>query len=206
MLFGQDLRGCHQRRLVAVRDRVDERHGGYGGLAGADFTLEQAGHRQRPFEVAQDLADDPLLGAGEREGQTPLQRLQGVGSARQRDCATRLPLVAALQDRELDRQQLLEREPVPCLLEGLSVRRKVERAQCLAESEQLELLAHRRRQRIGHGVGEVDDRPVDARAQRLVEQTGGGRVDWHEPARVDRWIVGALEFRILEGQAPPEAL
>ena len=64
MLFGEHFRRRHDRRLNAAGDRLETRDRSDDRLAGANITLDQAHHRMRLRQVAQDFVDDALLRTG----------------------------------------------------------------------------------------------------------------------------------------------
>ena len=61
VLLGERLRGRHERALVAVLDRAQQRVEGNDRLPGADVPLEQPLHRSLGCEIAVDLGDRLLL-------------------------------------------------------------------------------------------------------------------------------------------------
>ena len=61
MLFGEDLRGCHDTGLIAVVDGDEHRHQGDERLARADIALQQSVHLSSGTRVLADLADHPFL-------------------------------------------------------------------------------------------------------------------------------------------------
>ena len=67
MLFGKYLGRRHQCRLIAVFHRGEHREKRDDRLAAADVALDQPVHRRVGLQVAEDLADDLFLGAGQRE-------------------------------------------------------------------------------------------------------------------------------------------
>ena len=69
MLFGQDLRGCHDTGLIAVVDGDEHRHQGHQRLTGAYVALQQAVHLASAARVLTDLADHPFLCPRQREWQ-----------------------------------------------------------------------------------------------------------------------------------------
>ena len=113
VLLGQDLRGGHERGLVAVLERDDHREQRDHRLAGAHVALDQPVHGMRRLHVVRDLAQHALLGAGQVEGQDALDRL---ARARPSTCEGGalgpLPPRLALQGvPELEEEELLEDQP-----------------------------------------------------------------------------------------------
>ena len=111
-----------------------------------------------------------------------------------------LPGHAPLQHHQLDRQQLLEREPPARLgvrLGGIG--------KCICHSARS--IGSRlccARMASGSGsttrLGEVRERPVDAAAQLAIGEAGGQRMDGHQAAGVDRRAVGALVVGVFEDE------
>ena len=111
VLLGQDLGRRHQRRLVAVVHRNQQRQKRDDRLSRADVPLQQAVHAMGRAQVLTDLGEDPLLRPGKLERQQPREsRAQRIGDL-VRDAATLLAEVLALEgQRQLQKEDLLERE------------------------------------------------------------------------------------------------
>ena len=112
MLAREDLGRRHQCRLPAGPHGGGQRDGGDGRLAAPDVALEQAAHRRVAADVGEDRIHRRCLVAGERERHgaddlvahgfgDPDPRRPGPGA-----CGARLG------KRELQRQQLVEGQPV----------------------------------------------------------------------------------------------
>ena len=97
MLLGENLRGGHQRALVAIRQRVHQGHRRDGRLARADFALKQTRHRSTQGRVVQDFVGHPQLGAGEPERQPAFERSKCVSLSWQCDGGIFLPGQAAFE-------------------------------------------------------------------------------------------------------------
>ena len=69
MLAGEDLGRGHQRALAAAGGDVGHGQHGDDGLARADVALDQAAHPLAGLEVAANVGQRPLLGAGQAVGQ-----------------------------------------------------------------------------------------------------------------------------------------
>ena len=166
VLLGQHLGRRHERRLVTALDRGEHRRDGDDGLARPDVALEQAVHRVRGGEIGVDLADHPLLRAGERVtegGPEPLDELAGRGVGDAALLALQAPL--AQDEGELHAQQLVEREAVP--------------GDLLLPHRLREVDATQRRRPVGEAVlgakvvgQRVGDAPLGAAAQRLLHPAG----------------------------------
>ena len=93
MLPGEDFRGGHQHRLVAVGHRQQHGIDGHHRLAAAHVALQQPVHRQRPGHVGGDLGNRLLLPGGQLEGEQPADAGVDLGRGLQR---RRLPLLVLL--------------------------------------------------------------------------------------------------------------
>ena len=88
VLLGQHLGRGHERALVAALDGHEQGGDGHQRLARAHVALEQPVHGVDAGQVAGDLGDGPLLGAGERER----QRRRGSAAPARRRPTWRMPL------------------------------------------------------------------------------------------------------------------
>ena len=79
--------GRHERALVAALHGDEQGADGDDRLARADVALEEPVHRVRAGEVGGDLADRPLLRAGERERQRARGSGARAGRRRRPSCA-----------------------------------------------------------------------------------------------------------------------
>ena len=103
VLFGQDLGGGHDRRLVARLDRGQDGERGHDRLARSDIALKEPMHRVRRRHVASDLVPDPLLGARELPRQRRAQPRDQVAARIHRNAAGASD--ARPQDREPELEQ-----------------------------------------------------------------------------------------------------
>ena len=115
VLLRQKLGRRHERGLRARGDRDARRERGDDGLSRPDIALEQARHRHRPREVRADLSRTPRSwSAVSVNGSAAIQRVDRrvVGAQRQ---SLRLfrPARAPLAERELQHEELVERETPP---------------------------------------------------------------------------------------------
>ena len=95
VLLGQDFGGGHDAGLVAIVDGNEHRHQRHQRLAGADVALQQAVHLAAAAHVVAYLADDALLGLGQREGQVVVvERVEHVAHAAEDVAPELAPLVA----------------------------------------------------------------------------------------------------------------
>ena len=72
VLFGKNLRRCHNACLIAVVQSDEHRHQGYEGLARAYVALQETIHLFATTHILTNLANDALLGLGEWEGKVLL--------------------------------------------------------------------------------------------------------------------------------------
>ncbi len=155
MLLGERLGRRHQRALIAVLDRAQQRVQRDDGLARPDLAHQQPLHRARLREVAVELRERPLLVAGQRERQHRLEPAGGqlALAVEHRRGGVLAPAPAAAQQRQLHQQQLVEREPAPALLLVCVARREVCRRERAAAVGQALAGSQPRGQRLDH-VGE----------------------------------------------------
>jgi hypothetical protein len=144
VLLGERLRRRHQRALSPGLDRTQERVQRDDRLARADVALQEALHRHGLREIAVELGDRGFL-VGRQ-----LERKRGAVARHQR---TGLPerrrhraLVPRAHDRELQRHELVEREPLARALGLTEIGGKVHRGDRVTPERQVEL----GRQRIEH--------------------------------------------------------
>ena len=117
VLLGQRLGGRHEGSLRTVLDGAEHRAQGHNGLAGAHLSHQQALHRLGAGEVRVDLLEGlPLVVRGlERERRSPgVHQLAGRLELRRR--AALLARAPPARERQLEQQQLLEREPAARLV------------------------------------------------------------------------------------------
>ncbi len=110
VLFREDLRRRHQRRLRAVLGREERGEERDRGLAAPDVPLQQPGHRRAAPEVGADLRGRPFLRLRQRERQQvdePSRRLRRPGPGSDGDRAP--PLPAFLHELR-KREQFLPRD------------------------------------------------------------------------------------------------
>ena len=114
MLFGKNLRWCHQRALPACVDADSPGQCGHDRLARAHIALQQAMHGHRLGKIAGDLFADPALRGCQLEGQASHQFfMQAAGMCCQCRRAQEVTLAFGLQLRQLLRQQLLGLQALP---------------------------------------------------------------------------------------------
>ena len=117
VLFGQHLRGRHERTLVASLDGGQQRAHGHHRLARADVALQQPVHRVRSGQVELDLVDDRSLVVRQRERELLVE----AGDERARDVVADAPRVAFQRllpqhQHKLHSQQLVEGQATAGLL------------------------------------------------------------------------------------------
>ena len=124
VLLGERLGGRHQRGLAAGLDGAQHRVQRDDGLAGADLAHQQALHRAVGRHVLVERGHRALLVAGGRERERVAQPAGGElarGAQRLRPRALAAARAAA-QERDLQQQELVEREPSPAALLVAEVR------------------------------------------------------------------------------------
>jgi hypothetical protein len=83
VLLGEDLRGRHDRPLVAAADGGQQGQGGHHRLATAHVPLQQAAHGHLTFDVGEYIFDGPPLGRRQLEREGGDKPLAGGSSERQ---------------------------------------------------------------------------------------------------------------------------
>jgi len=110
VLARQNLRGRHEHRLQTGRRDIEDREHGDDRLAGADVTLQETGHPQSRPEVGADVLQRAGLGARQLERQRRPCPF-GDGARRHGGGWNLTPAPLARRERQLMRQQLVERQP-----------------------------------------------------------------------------------------------
>ena len=156
VLLGQGLGGRHQGGLGAVLHSAQHRVEGHHGLARAHLPHEQPLHRALASQVGVDLGHRAHLVAGQLEGKRPAPAVHHHATGGERACTAALAARAAAADeRELQQQELLERQPAPCAgLVLLAIRevRAGERGGALGQASATRIAA-------GSGSGVCRNRP-----------------------------------------------
>ncbi len=209
MLLREDLRGDHERPLVAVLDRDQQGEQRDDRLPRADVPLEQAIHGVRRPQVRADLPQHLLLRLGELEREEARElRPERVGHLVRDPAGLFLETVPLHRQRELEQEDLLEserslgrRRPAGELRETRVGGREVDLPERPRALEQ----PVARGDRLRHGAGErpleLLQRPVHQiplHSRREVRELAVHRDD---PAGVDPLRVVRLEelvVRVLE--------
>ncbi len=211
MLIGEQLRRRHQRDLLAGRERGGRGERRDQGLAAADVPLDEPQHRLRQLEVGFDFRERPALRPGQPKRQRREQLLLQLAAAGERPARIALHAPPQQLQRQLVREQFLEREPalrrVATLEQGLDRRvrgRPVHDAQGLAERGQMLVREHGRRQPIGQFGGvRLLERQTYELAQPALRDAFGRRI--HRRQVILRMRGGALVdapvFRVHELEA-----
>ena len=76
VLLGQNLRGCHERTLQTVGERIEQRQCGHRGFARTNLALQQPRHWSLEGHVAQDLVSYATLRGGQLERKSANQSVQ----------------------------------------------------------------------------------------------------------------------------------
>ena len=196
VLLGERLGRGHQRALPARLHGPEQRVQRDGRLARADVALEEPLHGRRAAEVGVDLGDRVLLRLGERERQRLAVPGRELAGERQRLRHERLALDRPPAERELQRQQLVERQAAPRALGVVLPARAVDAHERVGPEGQPLLDADGCRQRLA-ACTRVRERALGHGPQRLLRQVGGRRIDGREVRRlhavadVVRWRPGS---------------
>ena len=198
MLLGQQFGRRHQRHLRARTQRQCRRRRGDRGLATADIALHEPRHRLRQGEVAVDFVEYARLRRGKSERQLQEESPLQCVAAFQRACVVGLGGAAQRHQRELVREQFLEREPSLRRMGTGRERRElgpdgrlVQEFQRGTQFRQLHRSAQFARQVIDErGVGRGFERTAHQRAQPSLRDAFGCRIDRRQRLR-ERFIAGA---------------
>jgi hypothetical protein len=174
VLLGEDLGRRHQRPLMALLDRAQERVEGDGRLSGAHVALQQTLHRRRGREVAVDLGDRALLLGGQRERQCRPVPGDELAARRARAPGQTGGVPAAREPAEREQPRRPAASAPPGLLE---CRRTVDCDERVGPERQAEPLAHPGGERIPEGPGLrqrlLDEAPDSLGGQRLARWVHG---------------------------------
>ena len=195
VLLGERLRRRHQCALPPSLGRAEERVQRDRGLAGADVPLEQPLHRDRPGEIRVDLGNRLVLRPGEREREEIAVAGDELGRRRQGLRYEHLSLGGAPPQRQLEGEQLVERE-APAGSLGLVLRAgAMEPDQRVSPQRQALARPDVRGQRLASVPREAEG-CLRHRPQCLLREVGGRRVDRREVgglSRVPDVVGGDLE-------------
>lgn len=112
MLLGQNLRRIHQRDGPSAFDGHQRGAGGNDGFARAHIALQQSAHRMPRTEVRADFSEHFGLRVGEFESETFEERAhQVICTGTGQGGRARFPCAATFLNRELQRDELVQREP-----------------------------------------------------------------------------------------------
>ena len=207
MLLGKDLGRRHERDLEAVLHRDERGHQRDDGLPRPDVTLKQAVHRVRSLHVADNLANDLLLIAGQPERQYAPRRFTHVIGD---DDGPRLHLRAraalaqykpALEEEELleDQAALRRRAERVELLKASSLGRKMRVTERRTPVDEVMPRPESGRKRIRQDVGQLRQRMVHEDALHFGRDGPGLLVDWNNSTGVERVVIAQLVQRNVAG-------
>ena len=205
VLLGEQLRRGHQRDLGTGCDRDPRGERGHHGLARTDVALEESRHGDRACEVGPDLRDRGPLARGERERQRadPAADLVFGGGERGRPRVP-LPTRPPLGQAELEREQLVEREPAAPFDEPRLRRWEVDLLQRLRKGQELAPIADGRWERVRdlryhrRPLGAALHRGVEPAPQVSLLQSFGEPVHRDHPSGVHPLGVGRFDVRARE--------
>jgi hypothetical protein len=218
VLAGEQVGRGEQRTLEAAAGRGCKGVCRHGRLARADVTLQQAEHRGGTGEIRAKVRYRGALIARQqdivaelatnRRGDPIAQGLVRRVVDADRACLIPAPLPAPADHAELEREQLVEREPAKRRVTALERRRVMRLLEGDADPDELLFPGDARRQVLRvdlagavQGVANGDPEPRRGEA-------GGQAVDRHDPPDMEHLVVIALglEVRIVERQLPAEVL
>ena len=195
VLLGQELGGSHDGGLESGADAGEKGAGGDDGLAGADIALEETVHGDGLLDVVEDVADGVALVAGELEGQGAGEIADGFARDPDRLAgAAFTPVAAALEDAELQQEELVEGEALDGGGGGGRGLGKVDVAQGAAGADEAGAAENLGGQEIDDERGAALDDFASPEPQHLLGELAGGRVDGDLGAGVQGTV--EVEFEI----------
>ena len=143
VLLGQHLGGRHKRPLQPRIDGGQEGSDRHHRLAAAHIPLHQPGHGLGLAHIGEQLAQHPLLSAGQLKRQQGTKSLEPFthGRSRQCWCLTLAVLQPPLGQVQLQQQKLVKHQPPAACIEMLPVAGLMNSAASIGLGHQLELLA-----------------------------------------------------------------
>ena len=194
MLRGQHFGRRHQHGLMPSPHRGQ--HGGRGdhGFARPDITLQQPRHRLSAEHIVADLGQHTLLGDGQFEWQRSKKHVEKMaGHGDRRRVRTQSRRAFSRQDRKLNREQFLKRDPLPGGVEIRHFLGEVDHPQRVGLGGELVLEHNVRRQRLRQQRQIVAHRHVSQSSDRPIGQTLRARIDRRETTDMHRIVVWIVE-------------
>ncbi len=188
----QDLGRRHERALPPGPHGRRERDRRNCGLPAADVSLQQPAHRPLAGDIVADLAGHGSLVLGQLERQRGDDRGERLITDRDLRRAQVLAGDTGLRERQLEREELIEREAVERFGHVRRLLGEVRGAERVREARQAGTLV------AGEWV--VDRRqpslqdPREELTQPLLRHPGGEVVDGHDAGRVDRLASDGAEL------------
>ena len=181
MLLSEDFGRGHEGRLMAVLDRAEARRRRDHRLAASHVSLHEPVHGTGRREVPQNVVDGRLLRAGEREGEKAVKRLH---MARVHGFGMQLvPLGADGGEACGKDEKFLKDEPPARFLQILKRHGKVHRLVGKARGAKTIAGLYGFGQNVRKSIQARVERLPDARANELVGDAGGERVNGKNSAR-----------------------
>ena len=201
VLLGEDLRGCHERGLVAGFD--GEEHGAQRDerFPAAHIAVEQAVHRTRQGEVGADFLDRAELRAGQRKGQRRVQPAHQRVAAAMHRARLRGLLRALRGDAHLHGEKLAQHEMPPRLIPRLPRIGEMNLPQRPGPRRGVE---RRRDDGLDLVIAEPFQHLPDQRPKHARRESFGRAMDRHEPLEVDRRlrvVLHDLKLRMRDDRA-----
>ena len=199
MLYGQHLRGSHQRALIPVGGGHQQRQHGHDRLAGAHIPLYQAVHAALPCQILPDLPPDLRLCLRQGEGEL-LQKPQGVRGLLHPVAVFQLPVQLLAPAHQIqERKEFVEHQPPPGSYQGIPVIREMHRLHGLPPGNQL-ILLQQGRGMVFRLEGVARQRLPHIFLHRLVGQALRQGIPGHQTVHEPVVIRRGEDFGLLHGQ------
>ena len=192
VLLGQDLGRGHEGALEAVVERVHHRRNRHHRLPTPDVPLDEPAHLHAALRIANDVLQSPFLRAGEREGKHFVQKAPVVVAGIAEDAPRHLlPRLPRKHEEKLDKQKLLELEPLARLPKlGLALG-EVDGSPRHAPVDEAVFFLHPRGQDVRDVEAVLLEEAVDDAAERPAREAdfferGAAGVEGDDAARIER--------------------
>ncbi len=187
VLLRQQLRGRHERRLIAVFDREQHAEEGHDRLPGPHVPHEQPVHADRGRHVGRDLPHGAALGGGEGKGELRLESGRQVLFQLEADSrAGTFRQGARARLHELLIEEFVEREPPASFFRRGDARRPVDGRERSAQPDEAQPAGKPAGMRVHHDV-EKDLKVLGHESPELaVREALGRRIDWQDDSTIGR--------------------
>ena len=189
MLFRQNLRRRHERRLITSLNREQNRRDRDHCLSRADITLQKPIHRILRGQITLDLGDDLFLCCCQFKWKRVQEFLHQFPSPAMRGAYARVRVRSPGRDEHLHREEFRKDEVLTRDIKRLPCFGEMNRADRFAAISIFQVLRQQRLNRLGI---KLLKKPINHAAQRTLRKTFGRRIDRRDPAEMDRSLLVVL--------------